>query len=55
LGLLTKDLYLSLAGIVGALASVIGLFSFTKPALTKNDLQEIEIDSLKSIAKTADE
>ncbi len=54
-GVLTKDTYYSLAGIVGGLASVVGLFSFTKPALTKTDLQEIEIDSLKSIAKTSDE
>lgn len=54
-GILTKDLYFSFAGIVGGLASVVGLFSFTKPGLTKTDLQEIEIDSLKSIAKTADE
>lgn len=53
--LLNKETYFSLAGVVGGLASVVGLFSFTKPALTKTDLQEIEIDSIKSIAKTTDE
>ncbi len=54
-GVLNKDTYFSFAGVVGGLASVVGLFSFTKPNLTKNDLQEIEIDSIKSIAKTAEE
>lgn len=53
--LLTKDTYFSFAGIVGGLASVVGLFSFTKPALTKTDLQEIEIDSIKSIARTTED
>lgn len=54
-GFLDKDVYFSYAGIVGGLASVVGLFAFTKPALTKTDLQEIEMDSLRSIAKTTDE
>ncbi|MCL1048911.1 hypothetical protein L2755_04610 [Shewanella abyssi] len=54
-GLFDKDVYFSYAGIVGGLASVVGLFAFTKPALTKTDLQEIEMDSLRSIAKTTDE
>ena len=54
-GVFNKDTYFSFAGIVGGLASVVGLFAFTKPALTKNDLQEIEMDSLRSIAKTTEE
>jgi len=52
---LDKNTYFSYAGIVGGLASVIGLLSFTKPALTKTDLQEIEMDSLRSIAETSDQ
>ncbi len=52
---LSKESYFSFAGIVGGLASVVSLFSFTKPVLTKTDLQEIEIDSIKSIAKTTEE
>ena len=41
--LITQDQYLAYAGIVGALASVAGLFSFFK----KDDLQEMKISSLK--------
>lgn len=54
-GLFDKNTYFSYAGIVGGLASVVGLLSFTKPALTKTDLQEIEMDSLRSIAETSDQ
>jgi len=54
-GLFDKNSYFSYAGVVGALASVVGLLSFTKPALTKSDLQEIELDSLKSIAQTTEQ
>ncbi|WP_417596378.1 hypothetical protein [Oceanospirillum sp.] len=54
-GIFDKEVYFSYAGIVGGLASVVGLFAFTKPALTKTDLQEIEMDSLRSIAKTTEE
>lgn len=50
-----KDSYFEYAGIVGGLASVVGLLSLTKPALTKTDLQEIELDSLKSLAKTSEQ
>jgi hypothetical protein len=53
--ILKEETYYSFAGIVGGFASVVGLFSFTKPALTKSDLQEIELDSIKSIAKTTEE
>lgn len=55
LNFLEESTYFSFAGLVGGLASVLGLLSFTKPALTKSDLQEIEIESIQSIAKTTEE
>jgi hypothetical protein len=55
LGVFDKYLYFSYAGFVGAIASVVGLLSLTKPAFTKTDLHEIEIDSLKSIAETSEQ
>ena len=54
-GWILKSTYFSGAAIVGGLASVVGLFSFTRPALTKTDLQEIELDSLKSITETTEQ
>lgn len=54
-GLITQDQYLTYAGIVGGLASVAGLFTFIKPALTKDDLQSLELDSLKSLAETTEQ
>ncbi len=52
-GIFDKNLYFSYAGIVGALASVVGLLSFIKPPLTKTDIQEIEIELLRSLAETS--
>jgi hypothetical protein len=53
--LITQDQYLAYAGLIGGLASVSGLFSFLKPALTKNDLQELELDSLISLTKKTEQ
>ncbi len=53
--LFEKDVYLSFAGIVGALASIAGLLSFVNPPLTKNDLKELELEQLKSLTKTSEE
>lgn len=53
--LITLDQYLSYAGLVGGVASVSGLFAFIKPALTKSDLQELELDSLKSLVETTEQ
>ena len=50
-----ESTYFSYASIVGGLASVVALFSFTRPALTKTDFQEIELDSLKSITETTEQ
>lgn len=54
-GLITQEQYLTYAGLVGGAASVAGLFSFLKPALTKSDLQKLELDSLKSLAETTEQ
>jgi chromosome segregation ATPase len=54
-GLIAQELYLSYAGFVGGIASVAGLFSFIKPALTNDDLQELESGSLKSLAETTEQ
>lgn len=53
--LISQEQYLAYAGIVGGLASVAGLFSFLKPALTKDDLQSLELDSLKSLMQTTEQ
>lgn len=50
-GLITQDQYLAYAGIVGGLASVAGLFSFIKPAITKYDLHALELETLKSLVE----
>lgn len=52
---ITKDSYFSYAGVVGGLASVAGLFALTRPALTKTDVEAIEIETLKSMAETAEQ
>jgi len=52
---LSKEEYFSYAGILGGLASVAGLFALTRPALSKADVQALELESLKSMAKTAEE
>lgn len=50
-----KDTYFQYAGVVGGLASVAGLVALTRPAITRSDIQRIELDSLKSIAETEDQ
>ena len=51
-GWMPKESYFTYAGFVGVLASVLGLFGFTRPALTNTDLKDLELTSLKSIADT---
>ncbi len=48
-------LYLFIAGIVGSAASVVGLLSFKKSALTRSDIQELEVEKLKSVAQVSDQ
>jgi hypothetical protein len=50
---LKKDDYFAYAGIVGGLASVAGLLALTRPALSKSDVQAIELDALRSMTATA--
>lgn len=52
---LPREEYFAYAGIVGGLASVAGLFALTRPALSKSDVQAIELDALKSMTETAEQ
>lgn len=54
-GLINQEQYLSYAGFIGGIASVAGLFSFMKPTLTNDDLHELELGSLKSLAETTEQ
>lgn len=47
--------FLNGSGIVGGLASVLGLISFLRPALTKSDIDSIEADSLKKLSEVTAE
>ncbi len=55
LGLLQQAIYNQIATIVGGLASILGLLGFVLPSLKTSDIKSIEIDTLKSLAKTAEE
>lgn len=55
LGWIQQESYFSYAGIVGALASVVGLVSLTRPPISSTDLLDLDLDSLKSITETAEE
>jgi predicted nucleic acid-binding Zn-ribbon protein len=54
-GVFESSSYFSYAGIVGGLASVVGLLSFTRSPISKTDLEEIEIESLRSLVETSDQ
>jgi dimeric dUTPase (all-alpha-NTP-PPase superfamily) len=54
-GWLEQGTYIIYASIAGGLASVIGLLSLARPAITSSDIQELEVDSLKRISKAAEE
>lgn len=54
-GVVTRDDYFAYAGIVGGLASVAGLLALTRPAITQSDLKSVEIETLKSMAATAEQ
>jgi hypothetical protein len=51
----TRDTYFAWAGIVGSLASVVGLLAATRPSMTSSDLQTLEIEALKSLTSTSEE
>jgi len=47
--------YLAGAGIVGGIASVLGLLSFLSPVLTRYDIQNIEVESLQKLSDVSAE
>ena len=52
---LSMDQYLTYGGIVGGFASIIGLFGFLRPPMSRNDIQNIEIESLKKVVEASEE
>lgn len=52
---LEQELYNQIATILGGLASTVGLLAFVLPSLRTSDIKNIELDTLKSLAKTAEE
>lgn len=52
---LTMEQYLTYGGIVGGLASIFGLFGFLRPPMSRNDIQNIEIESLKQVVEASEE
>lgn len=55
LGIVTRDDYFTYAGVVGGLASVAGLLALTRPAITQSDFKAIELDTIRSMAETAEQ
>lgn len=52
---ITQQQYLTFGGIIGALASLMGLAAFFKPPLSRNDIQNIEIESLRKVVEASEE
>jgi len=50
---LDQTTYLTYAGVVGGIASVLGLLSFVRPALTQTDIQNIEAESLQKLGEVS--
>jgi len=55
LGFLDKEFYIIVTGIIGTLASLLGLFTFWRPGITKDDIQRIEYDSILALKNVSDE
>lgn len=55
MGWITKENYLLYAGVVGSLASVVGLIALAKPAISQDDIKTIELNTLRSIADTTEQ
>lgn len=53
--IVSRDDYFAYAGIVGGLATVAGLLALTRPAITQSDIKSIELETLKSVADTAEQ
>ena len=54
-GLMKESLFLLLATIVGGLTSAISLLSLVRPSISTRDIQNLELDSLKSITQMAED
>lgn len=54
IGWFPADKYAITGGVVGGLASVLGLISLARPGLSQHDLDNIESDSLRKLAETTD-
>ena len=54
-GWLPTQAYLSMAGVVGGLASVLGLIALARPGLRQTDLEDLELQSLRKLADASDE
>ncbi|MED1105012.1 hypothetical protein [Bacillus paramycoides] len=52
---LSNEVYNSYVTLVGGIATICGLFAFTSPKLTTEDLENLEIESLKKITNLADD
>lgn len=50
-----QQTYLAGAGIVGAVASVLGLFSLVRPVLSRTDIENIEAESLQKLGEVSAE
>lgn len=55
LGKMEQTTYNQIATIAGGLASTVGLLAFVLPTLKTSDIKSIELSTLKSLAKTAEE
>lgn len=54
-GLFKKDTYLFFAAIVATFSSIIGLFAFFRPTISRYDLKQIEMQSLRQFVETSTE
>jgi hypothetical protein len=54
-GWLTTDQYVLLVGVAGSVASVVGLLSLTRPALKREDITYLELETLKQLGEKAEE
>ncbi|MEY2923036.1 MAG: hypothetical protein RL108_1662, partial [Bacteroidota bacterium] len=55
IGFLKQEMYNQIATIVGGLASILSLLGLVLPSLKASDIKTIEVETLKSLAKTAEE
>lgn len=54
-GFLKQEMYNQIATVVGGLASILSLLGLVSPSLKESDIKTIEVETLKSLAKTAEE